>query len=75
MAFLDIFQPKDKRLADVLENKKDGKPSTLPVTMPETIDFSALWTEPDAGGGLMAMVPLITLALVAILFIMKLFGH
>jgi len=75
MAFLDVFKAKNKPLADRLTNEKAGIPKSMPVTMPETIDFAALWTEPDAGGGLAAMVPWLNMGMLAVLLIMKMMGH
>jgi len=73
MALLDLFSPKDKKLADKLENKRTGQPSSMPVTMPETIDFTALWSEPDQGGGLAAMLPWINLGILTVLAVKAFF--
>jgi len=75
MGFADLFAKKDKAIVEKHLNRKDDVPASMPRTMPETIDFTALWAEPSDGGGLMAMVPLITLGLVVVLFIMKVTGH
>jgi len=75
MALRDLLKKKAVESVHVHENRKDNAPLSIPRTMPETIDFAALWAEPSEGGGLLAIVPLITLGLVVVLFVMKLTGH
>lgn len=66
-------------LKNLIRGKKeihpDGVIRSMPVKMPETIDFSELWRDPVEGSMLQTILSYVTSFGVVILLIMKIMGH